>query len=88
MRRMHCIFVQLQVIEAIFKKLPGQLESAMLANGKLRESDLESYLQQLQEVVYDWKGIMTLQPRIVDSSNTPKAEQAAQTCQTIEAVVW
>lgn len=69
---------------SIFNKLPAQLQNAMLANGRLRETDMETYLQRLQEVMYDWKGIMTLRPR----KSTKVAELATQTRETIQAVGW
>lgn len=62
----------------------------MLANETLRKTDLEAYLQRLQEVVYDWKGIMILQPRKVDYEMTKVRTWATQKTSTMEkqAVCW
>lgn len=81
------IFVMTQDIVSIFKQLPTKLQSAMWANGRLRDTDLVAYLNRLQPVAYDWKGIISLQPRIVDEA-LAKADVAETSSKTIQAVGW
>ena len=53
----------LQGIQDWFRKLPSSLNDAMITNDNLRQQDVDAYLDRLQEVVYDWMGIMRLQHR-------------------------